>query len=152
MRVAGGTLIGLALVASVLALSALMGTSPSAGAVSHQDPPPGPPDSDVPGVAPVDPPSATPEPDPGAPGTPGSPEDTSGVTTTEVDVVGPTSDPGGRSPTERANQRVQIVVISLVALAIIVAAATIVFWRRTSPSDIATPVGGGRRIGEPTGE
>lgn len=121
-----------------------------AGAATGQDPAPDPLTSETTGTAPVDPWVSQGEPSPEGGGSPGVPGDTAETTTTEVAVVGPASGSEATSPTEKANERVRLVVISLVALAVVVSGATVVFWRRTNPSR-AVSSGGGRMTGSPGG-
>lgn len=120
------------------ALLAVLGPAPRAEARVGQDPAPDPvtegsPAGDVPGEQA---PSQTPV-EPGTPST-HAPGDVPDATTTTVDVLAPTGTSPERSESEKADRRVQLVVISLVVLAVVVAVATVVFWRRTRPSRLAS--------------
>lgn len=60
-----------------------------------------------------------------------------GADTTSVDVVGPVEAPQERSGTGSADDRVLMVIGGLVALAVVVAVASVVFYRRTNPARLA---------------
>jgi hypothetical protein len=126
------------LVALLLGLLFSQFVAPLAEAGVRQDPAPDPTNEPEPGAgAPGEQAPVQPNGDPPAPVPPAS----SGVpdaTTTTVAVLGPTAASQEQSESDKADQRVQLVVISLLVLAVVVAVATIVFWRRTSPSRVAS--------------
>lgn len=120
------------------ALLTALWMAPRAEARVGQDPAPEPttegsPPTDVPGEQV---PAQTPV-DPGVPST-SSPGDVPDATTTTVEVLAPTGTSPEQSESEKADRRVRLVVISLVVLAGVVAVVTVVFWRRTKPSRLAS--------------
>lgn len=126
------------LMALVLALLSALGAAPHADARARQDPAPDPTSEPVSGAdATGDQAPVQPSGDPEAP-VPGVPDASPDASTTTVAVLGPTAASDGKSESEKANQRVQLVVISLLVLAVVVAGATFVFWRRTSPARVAS--------------
>jgi hypothetical protein len=125
----------------LLVLLAELCVAPRAEARVAQDPPPDPTSVPDPGAGlPGEPTPVPPTGDPGVPVPPASGGDPEATTTT-VAVLGPTEASQELSESEKANRRVQLVVISLLVLAVVVAGATFVFWRRTSPSRVASSEG-----------
>lgn len=139
------------LLAPLLGLLLVLCVAPFAEARVRQDPAPAPTDEPAAGASvPGEQAPLQPSGDPGAPVPPAS-SGVPGETTTTLAVLGPTAASQEQSESERANQRVQLVVVSLLVLAIVVAGATFVFWRRTSPSRVTSSEANAvvNRIGEP---
>lgn len=61
-----------------------------------------------------------------------------GTDTTEVDVVGPLEVEPERSDSDRAGDRVQLVIVALLVLALVVTAATVAFFVKSNPQRVAS--------------
>lgn len=116
-----------------LALCGPLCAAPGVGAAGIQDPAPEP----VPGPEATDAvPPSVPE-DGSATSQAPAPSSESDASTTTVAVVAPAAGSQEKSESDKANERVRMIVVALLVLAVVVAAVTVAFWRRTNPRRVA---------------